>query len=81
MEIAKVILSNGGIVYGTGMDGVSANIIRVDSEKDLCLIQGSKYVQSHMNDAMQHIKKDLEAGKKVDFFWCPMSSCRCAQFF
>lgn len=81
MEIAKVILSNGGIVYGTGMDGVSANIIRVDSEKDLCLIQGSKYVQSHMNDAMQHIKKDLEAGKKVVFFGVPCQVAGVRNFF
>lgn len=81
MEIAKVILSNGGIVYGTGMEGVRANIIRVDSEEDLCLIQGSKYVQSHMNDAMRHIKRDLEAGKKVAFFGVPCQVAGVRNFF
>lgn len=63
------------------MDGVSANIIRVDSEKDLCLIQGSKYVQSHMNDAMQHIKKDLEAGRKVVFLGVPCQAAGVRNFF
>ncbi len=81
MEIAKIILSNGGIVYGTGMEGMEAQIIRVDSEEDLHFIQGSKYVQSYMNDAMQQMKRDLKLGKKVVFFGVPCQVAGVRNFF
>ena len=81
MEIAKKILSDGGVVYGTGMDGLRANIIRVDSENQLPCIQGSKYVQSHMNDTMRQMKIDLEDGKKVAFFGVPCQVAGVRKFF
>lgn len=81
MEIAKVILSNSGVVYGTSMDGMEAKVVRVDSENNLHSIQGSKYVQSHMNGAMQQMRTDLKSGKKVVFFGVPCQVAGVRNYF
>ena len=50
-EIAHYFLENNGIVYGAAYDQqLSVNHIRVDENKNLWKIQGSKYVQSNLND-------------------------------
>lgn len=81
MEIAKAVLLNGGVVYGTGMDGIEAKVVRVISEEQLQYIQGSKYVHSHMNGAMLQMKSDLESGKQVVFLGVPCQVAGVRKFF
>ena len=71
MAIAKEILSVGGIVYGTELIGLEAKVIRIAELEKVSCIQGSKYLQSHMYDALIQMKKDLLSGKKVVFLGTP----------
>lgn len=77
--IAKKILRNNGIVYGAVLECVNGKVViyhkGVESEKDLNLLQGSKYVQSDIRDCYKEIKKNLLAGKQVLFCGVP---CQCA---
>ncbi len=45
--------------------------IRVDNEKDLHLLQGSKYVHSYIEDTLKLVKNDLEQNRKVLFIGTP----------
>ena len=45
--------------------------IRINTIEELPKLQGSKYVQSTIFDALPCIKKDLESGKKVLFSGTP----------
>ncbi len=53
-EIAKIILKEGGVIFGVAFDN-SFNVkhISIENEEELSLIRGSKYVQSHVDDAYQ----------------------------
>lgn len=51
-EIAKIILKEGGAVFGVTFDNsFKAKHILIESEEDINLIRGSKYVQSRVGDA------------------------------
>lgn len=71
--IAKNILDNKGIVYGCSMDykNIKAEHIRIENEKDIVKLQGSKYVQSDLKDIYLKIKKDLDDNKIVLFSGTP----------
>lgn len=71
--LAQKILSSGGIVYGAAMseDCKSVRHISVASEKDLWALQGSKYVQSDLENIFLDVKKQLIAGKIVLFSGTP----------
>ena len=70
--IARSIIKNGGIVYGcTSIEASNIRHIRVEKEDELCLLKGSKYVQSNMHGIMPLIKRDLESDKKVLFIGTP----------
>ena len=69
--LAKEALSLGGVVYGTSMDGIEAKVVRICELDDLPRIQKSKYVQSHTYNALNQMKDDLIAGKKVVFLGSP----------
>lgn len=71
--LAEEIIKTGGVVYGTKMadDCKSACFIRVDKLNDLCVLQGSKYLQSKVGDAFKNVKSDLENGITVFFSGCP----------
>lgn len=65
---SRQILEQGGVVYGAAVTkGLNVQHVRVDSEEKLRLLQGSKYVQSAIDNSFKEIKKDLKDGKKVLF--------------
>ena len=72
---ATEILQNGGVVYGAAYEIKNGNYvlqhIRINTIEELPKLQGSKYVQSTIFDALPCIKKDLESGKKVLFSGTP----------
>ena len=71
-EIARRIIKENGIVYGAAYsDDNSVIHIRVDNDSELKRLQGSKYVQSALNDMYTLVKKDLIGGRKVLFSGTP----------
>lgn len=69
--LATTMLSKKGIVYGCQMSNFEAKHIRIDAEKDLDKIRGSKYIQSSIIDVLEEVKKDLENNKEVLFSGTP----------
>ncbi len=70
--LSRKALSGGGVVYGCSSEmGNEIKHIRIDSEEDLWLLRGSKYVQSHINYGYRDIKNDLKSGKTVLFIGTP----------
>ncbi len=69
--IAKEFIDADGIVYGAAYDDLHVKIIRVDSTNQLSALQGSKYVQADMGNALSKIVEDLRSGKKVLFTGTP----------
>lgn len=67
--IAHYFLSDNGIVYGVAMDNSykKAEFIRVQEEKELNKIIGSKYVQACLGNTFKEVKTDLDNKKKVLF--------------
>lgn len=73
-QLAKVCLDMNGVVYGAAMlhkDKLIVKHIRVDDIKELHLIQGSKYVQSDMENIYYKVKEDLIDDKMVLFSGTP----------
>lgn len=67
--LAKVILADGGAVYGVAMssDCRSAEFIRVTDEAELYRLRTSKYLQAHVGMTFKWVKQDLEDGVTVLF--------------
>lgn len=66
--LAEYVLSQNGVVYGAAFDNNQhVQHIRVDSEEDLNLLRGSKYVQSDINNTYIEAKYDLDNGIFVLF--------------
>lgn len=66
-------IQNGGVVYGAAfVPYYGVKHIRVDNEKFLEKLKGSKYVESHITfEIYQSIRADLKSGKKVLFIGTP----------
>lgn len=61
-----------GIVYGAAFTkDLTVEHIRIENKCDLHLIQGSKYVHSHINKTFRSVKNDIESGLKVLFTGTP----------
>lgn len=73
MEIASFILKKGGVVFGASFDYSSFTVkhILVDNFEKLKTLRGSKYVQSHVNDAYQKVIHIAEKSKPVLFSGTP----------
>lgn len=73
--VAEDFLNNNGVVFGCSLEqhdkGLTPEHIRIDNVKDLCKLQGSKYVQSNMNNVFSLVRDDLKSGKKVLFSGTP----------
>ena len=73
--LAKDVLEKGGIVYGAAMPlekgGFHPKHVRIDSKKELPMLQGSKYVHSDTGMTYSHAKEDLKAGKQVLYSGTP----------
>ena len=66
--IAKAFLENGGVVVGAAMcDDVVVRHICIESVGELHKLQGSKYVQSDMEDCIRLIASHLKNGRRVLF--------------
>jgi coenzyme F420-reducing hydrogenase beta subunit len=71
-EIAKIVLKEGGIVFGVAFNNsFKARHISIESEEDISLIRGSKYVQSHVDDAYQKAVSIALQGRPVLFSGTP----------
>jgi len=65
-ELAKVVLSERGIVYGSAFDEtLSVKEIGVENADGLERLRGSKYVQSRMGMVYCAIEQKLKTGRKV----------------
>jgi len=71
-EIAKIIVKDGGVVFGVTFDNsLTTRHISIESEEDIGRIRGSKYVQSHIDDAYQKAISIALQGKLVLFSGTP----------
>lgn len=69
---ARMILNNGGIVFGAAFDEqFVCHHIRVEHLDGLKSLRGSKYVQSSIGTIFREVKKDLNKGKYVLFCGTP----------
>jgi len=71
--LAKQVISEGGVVYGAAFadDLRSVRHIGVETEEDLALLRGSKYVQSQAFSVFSDVKNHLKEGRKVLFSGTP----------
>ena len=69
--IAKNVFNKHGVVYGANFENKVLKHIRIESEKDLYKIIGSKYLQSEIGDILKVVKEDLDKGKQVLFTGTP----------
>lgn len=70
--MARYVIRHGGVVYGcTSDDAPHIRHIRIDTEKDIRLLKGSKYVQSDMQGIVAAVKTDLSRGTTVLFIGTP----------
>lgn len=79
-EIAKYVISAGGTVYGCAYDtDLYVKHVKIDNVSDLCLLNGSKYVQSDTADTFIQVKNDLGSGKLVFYSGtpCQISGLKC----
>lgn len=69
---SKEILRRKGVIYGCYMSS-NCNVrhIRVDKEKFLHKLKGSKYVQSDIKDILKLLKRDVNLGLPVLFIGTP----------
>lgn len=74
-ELAKYVLSIGGIVFGCTMErienGFDIKHIFIKNENELYKLQGSKYVQSRLNNTIKEAKDFLDSGRLVLFSGTP----------
>lgn len=71
-EIAEFVIQNKGVVYGAAFgDDHTVKHTAVERFEDLQLLQGSKYLQSDVNDCFIQAKQMLETGRLVLFTGTP----------
>ena len=70
--LARMILDDGGVVYGATMDSdLKVRHISIENASDICLLQGSKYVQSDLGDSFIKVRENLRENRKVLFTGTP----------
>lgn len=70
--LADACLRNGGVIYGAAFDdAMTLRHIRVTDEAGLTRLQGSKYVQSDIQEIYPLLREDLTSGRNVLFFGTP----------
>lgn len=74
-SFAISVLKEGGLVYGSAMiyenGKLTVNHIKIENEKDLYLLKGSKYVHSNTQGIYPAVLEDLKSGKTVLFSGTP----------
>lgn len=71
--IAREVLSNGGIVVGAAMssDCYSVHHVCVETDEELAMLRGSKYLQSDIGTIFEEIKAALDKERVVLFSGTP----------
>lgn len=69
--LASTIIKQNGVVFGAAFDNVNVIHTYTTNLNDLKKFQGSKYVQSKINDSYKLVKEFLLTGKKVLFSGTP----------
>lgn len=71
-ELAKGVISRGGIVYGCALDSeLVARHVGVETLDDLAKLKSSKYVQSDVAKTYKEAKKHLKDGREVLYSGTP----------
>lgn len=74
-SIATMILEQGGEIYGCELSSEKGRLlpkhIGITKESELYKVQGSKYIQSDLNDVFKRIKKGLMEDKLILFSGTP----------
>lgn len=66
--LMRKTIEDRGIVYGAAFDDKwDVHHISIKRIEDMHKLQGSKYVQSSLDDTYKRVKKDLQTGRKVLF--------------
>ncbi len=82
--LAQEILRKKGVVYGCAIVetefGVEARHVRVENEKDLVRLRGSKYVESRCGGIFKKVQTDLNAGRDVLFSGTPCQALGLRKF-
>lgn len=70
--IAKEIISRGGVVFGAAFDeAFNVQHIAIEKIEDIDKLQGSKYVQSNVENVYEQVRDFLESGSWVLFSGTP----------
>ena len=70
--ISRLMLKEKGVIYGcTSQNPQDVRHIRIEDEKDIKLLKGSKYVQSRIGSIYRDVLSDLKEGKNVVFIGTP----------
>lgn len=70
--VSEYILNQNGVVFGAAFNNnLEVEHIKVENEKDLKFLRGSKYIQSDIKETFREAKNLLEDGKKVFFTGTP----------
>lgn len=70
--LASLIIKTGGVVFGAAFDtDWNVHHIYIDKIKDLYLLRGSKYVQSHIGNTYQQAEFFLKTGRNVLYSGTP----------
>ncbi len=72
-ELAKPILTQGGVVFGCILEKGTVKAIHAKAETpdELAAMRGSKYVQSDLRNTLREAKAELEKGRQVLFSGTP----------
>ena len=65
--LAKYVLKGGGIVVGASLQGNAVKHIAISQEKEVSLLQGSKYTQSNTEGIYRAVRGFLKEGRDVLF--------------
>lgn len=67
--LVRVVLADGGVVYGVAMsdDCGRAEFLRITDELGLERLRTSKYLQAHVGMTFKQVKQDLDSGMTVLF--------------
>lgn len=64
--LVHIILRENGVVFGAAFDSnMSVHHIAIEDENELYKLQGSKYIQSRIDDTFQEVSYFLKRGRKV----------------
>lgn len=73
-ELARFVISSGGVYYGVTSRHRKIYLNRIDKQKDIALAQGSKYIQADILDAFSKV---IDDSLNTNVFICA-TPCMCA---